>query len=85
MLLLLSSSFDQVSFYCIYMNVELTTSAIDFTNDNARRIMAIDALLPLAGKQTKETLAQTISPILKISGLALTVLQATVSILFYLL
>ena len=55
------------------MNIELTI--IDFTSVNARRIIVINALLPLVGKDTKETLAQTISPILKIPGSAFTILQ----------
>ena len=62
------------------MNVDLTTFVIDFTNVNARRITVINAPLSLVGNDTKETLAQTISPILKISGLVLTILQVTVSI-----
>lgn len=67
------------------MSVELITFVIDFTNVNARKITVIDAPLFLVGKQTKETLAHTISPILKVSGLILTVLLAMVSTLFYLL
>lgn len=58
---------------------------IDLTSVKARRLIFIDPPLFLVGKATKETLAQTISPILKILGSVLTILQEVVSILFRIL
>lgn len=64
------------------MSVELTVVVIDLISVNARRMIFIEPLLFLVGKATKETLAQTISPILKTLGSVLTILREMVSILF---
>jgi hypothetical protein len=67
------------------MGVKLTVVVIDLTSVNAWRMIFIEPPLSLVRKATKERLAQTISPILKILGLVLTILQELVSILFCIL
>ena len=64
------------------MHVKITIVSIDLMSVNAWRMIFIDALSPLAGKDMIEILAETISPNLKTAGSVLTVLQNVESILF---